>query len=159
MFIYRNIVVKYRTLSEKGLCGFSWEGCWVTGVVSETLVGVSPEDPEVTEVGGPISAGLSPPDVDEEGDLTLPCNQPKHRALLSTWSPHIPSPICHQSPHHGRTSSRPSIRYIQALNAKANSNTCKYFIANGFLHYLYDLVILLKKYSRTFVISNLSQLK
>lgn len=85
---------KYRTLREKGLCGFSWEGCWGTEDTSDALVGVAPEDPEVTGVGGPTdSAGLSPPDVDEEGDLTLPCNQPNQRALLSTQSP---PPNCHQ---------------------------------------------------------------
>jgi len=60
------------------------------------LVGVAPEDPEVTGVGGPtVSAGLFPPDVDEEGDLTLPCNQPNQRALLSTQSP---PPNHHQTP-------------------------------------------------------------
>lgn len=79
------------------------------------LVGVAPEDPEVTGVGGPtVSAGLSPPDVDEEGDLTLPCNQPNQRALLSTQSP---PPNHHQTPLLSNVCSRPKFKlrvYTQA---------------------------------------------
>lgn len=84
-----------RTFNEKGRCSFSCEVCWGTGGVPAMLDGVSPVDPELTGVGGPCSTGLSPPDVDEEGDLTLPCNQPNQRALLGTQSPPPRSPYTH----------------------------------------------------------------
>lgn len=47
---------------------------------------------------------------------------------------------------HSSTKCQSQFKYLQIL-------------ANGFFHYLYGLVILLKKYNRTFVISNLFQLK
>lgn len=63
-------------------------------------------------MGGPtVSAGLSPPDVDEEGDLTLPCNQPNQRALLSIQSP---PPNHHQTPRRRVSPRGQRSRYTQA---------------------------------------------
>lgn len=76
----------HRTFNEKGRCGFSCAFCCGIDDLSLTFVGVSPADPEDNGVGGPCSTGLSPPDVDEEGDFTLPCNQPNTTVRLVTYS-------------------------------------------------------------------------
>lgn len=68
------------TLRVNGRCGLS---CWGASLIVVDVSDVAPE--EVMGLGGPSgSTGLFPPDADEEGDLTLPCNQPNQRALLCT---------------------------------------------------------------------------